>query len=105
MVTHLKELQQYARVLPAVNQLEYSPLAPLGNLSVYCQQHNIILQGFGWRRPEVLEHPHVADASRRHGRPPVQVVVQWFLQQGHVPLYKSKSLERLLEHAEVFSDI
>merc|ERR1712194_623625 len=70
------------------------------DLSAYCSQHGILLQGFGWNRPEVLESADVQEVAMEVAQPPLSVVAQWFLQQGLVPLYKTTRLERLLEFAE-----
>lgn len=101
MVKHLQELDGYARIKPSVNQLEYSPLAPLADVDTYCRKNDIVLQAFGWRHPDVLEHPKVRRLAEDLGRPPSEIVVLWMLQQGQAPLYQSQRLERLLEHAEV----
>eukprot|EP00928_Gymnodinium_smaydae_P079859 TRINITY_DN63691_c0_g1_i1.p1 TRINITY_DN63691_c0_g1~~TRINITY_DN63691_c0_g1_i1.p1 ORF type:complete len:313 (+),score=43.10 TRINITY_DN63691_c0_g1_i1:79-939(+) len=104
MVHHLLELREYAKILPSVNQVELSPLAPLHDLVAFCIEHDIVVQGFGWYRPEVLQHAKIQELSEQHGRPAAQIVTMWFLQQGLVPLYKSSKLDRLIEFATIFSD-
>eukprot|EP00929_Paragymnodinium_shiwhaense_P045637 TRINITY_DN23291_c0_g1_i2.p1 TRINITY_DN23291_c0_g1~~TRINITY_DN23291_c0_g1_i2.p1 ORF type:complete len:381 (+),score=96.23 TRINITY_DN23291_c0_g1_i2:173-1315(+) len=104
LVKHLEELQAYAEVPPSVNQLEYSPLAPWDDLNAYCKDHGILLQAFGWRRPETADSPAVQRAAAASGRSADEVLALWLLQHGQVPLYKSKNFERLLAHAELLDE-
>merc|ERR1711865_843918 len=85
MVKHLQELDRYARVKPSVNQLEYSPTVPLMDVDAYCRENGIVLQAFGWRHPDVLEHPTVRRLAAELGRSSSEVVVLWMLQQGQAP--------------------
>jgi len=104
LVKHLEELARYARILPAANQIEYSPSAPLQELVDYCHRHGIVVQAFGWLLPHVLELPKLLEVSKALGRPLVHVLLRWFLAQGISPLFKTEREERLLENAEALSD-
>jgi len=104
MLKHLRELARYARIQPAVNQIEYAPGAPLGELVEHCRSSGIVLEAFAWLLPHNLEQPGLRHVAARLGRPPVLVLMRWFLQQGMVPLWKTDREERVLENTEALSD-
>lgn len=104
MRKHMEELESYARIKPSATQMEYSPLAPLGDVVDYCQGHGMVLMAFGWMRPAILEQAAVQEAARELGRGRAEAVALWLLQIGHAPIYASSRLDRLLEHAMVASE-
>merc|ERR1712218_555835 len=103
-VKHLEELAKYARIMPAANQVEFSPRAPLQKLVQYCRDNNIVLEAFSWLTPHVLELPQLQEIADALERTAVQVLLRWFVMQGIAPLWQTQLEERLLENAAAFSD-
>ncbi|CAE7485016.1 yvgN, partial [Symbiodinium pilosum] len=107
LVKHLKELLSYARVPPAVNQIEYSPTAPLADVVDFCRAHGIVIEAFAWNRLEVLMQEELLELTHRLSPTPtlhrdfaMQVLMRWFMQQGMVPLFRSERQEVVLQTAE-----
>merc|ERR1719160_1388452 len=47
MRKHLEELLDYARVMPAVNQIEYHPYQVDSETFAFCKKYGIVVQAYG----------------------------------------------------------
>ncbi|CAE7238756.1 yvgN, partial [Symbiodinium natans] len=103
LVQHLQELLGYARIPPAVNQIEYSPTAPLMDVVHFCRSQGIVLEAFAWNRMEVFMQQELIelaqalspeDSMRRDFL--MQVLMRWFIQRGIVPLFRTERQEVVL---------
>ncbi|KAF5103212.1 hypothetical protein D0Z03_000256 [Geotrichum reessii] len=101
---HLKELFAYARIPPAVNQVELHPWLQRRALVAECQRHGIVLEAYS---PLTRAHKlggkdaGLAAVARRHARTEAQILVKWGLQRGFVVLPKSVHTERIKENFDV----
>ena len=86
----LKELLSYARIRPAVNQIELHPRLPQTQLVEYCQGHGICVTAYsplgrgGKTKAGLLTNPTVAQVAAVHGVSPASVLLRWNLQRGVV---------------------
>lgn len=106
-VKKLDELLQYARIIPATNQVESHPYLQQTRLFEYCQSKGIVFSAFSPlgspkrgpnnRRdddPILLEDPVVCDIAKQHDLSPAQVLIQWALQRGSAVVTKASTMER-----------
>lgn len=102
-VRHLDELLEYARVVPAVNQVEIHPFLYPHDLVRFCAENGIQLQSYSpLTQGARLNHPVVTQVARKHERTPAQVVLRWHLQHDLVPLPRSASREHIEENLGAF---
>lgn len=102
-IEHLEEMKSYAKVWPAVNQVEFSPFLFQGELLDYCQGNGIVLQAYSpLTRGARLRDPVLTRISSKHGKTAAQVMIRWALQHGVSPIPKSSHRGRLQENADVF---
>lgn len=100
---HIEELTGYARVLPAVNQVEMHPFLAQGAVRATCRAHRIAIEAYSpLTRGQRLGDPRVVDVAQRVGRTPPQVLLRWAVQHGAVVLPKSVRRERIEENAKIF---
>lgn len=100
---HLDELMANAKVVPAVNQVEFHPYLYQKRLLEHCGRHGIVVEAYSpLTRGERLDDPRLAEVARRHGKTSAQVLIRWCLQHGMVVLPKSVREERIRENAAVF---
>lgn len=104
MRPHLEELLRAAKIVPAVNQIEFHPYLQSRALLDYCSEHQIqveawspLMQGGG-----LLTDPVVQKIAQRRGRSAAQIVLRWDLQSGVVTIPKTVRTERLAENAGLF---
>ncbi|HEX5743877.1 MAG TPA: aldo/keto reductase [Candidatus Saccharimonadales bacterium] len=89
--------------VPVVNQIEWSPfghdMATLG----YCQENGIIIQAYSpLTRQERLDDDTLQRIASAYGKTPAQLLIQWNIQLGNVPIVKANSEEHLREDLDVF---
>jgi 2,5-diketo-D-gluconate reductase A len=88
-------------VVPAVNQIEWSPLLYDSGVLAAHQARNVVLEGYSALRGGTLAHPAIVAIAERRGRTPAQVVIRWHLQHGVVVIPKSVNPERIRSNADV----
>jgi diketogulonate reductase-like aldo/keto reductase len=111
----LRDLLSYARIRPAVLQVESHPYLTQDKLLRYCGQENIAYTAFsplgaqsyfsiGMADPAeaVLQNPVVTQIAAAHGRSPAQVVLRWAVQRGTSVVPKTVKAERMKENLALF---
>jgi methylglyoxal/glyoxal reductase len=102
-VAHLEELLSVSKVVPAVNQVEFSPFLFQRELLEYCRQHRIQLEAYApLTRGRKFDDPTLARIAKAHARSPPQVLLRWGLQHEIVEIPKSSHVARVEENARVF---
>lgn len=95
------------RLLPAVNQLEISPLcATEWRVARWCQRQGIAVQAYcplggyieGKGRP--LDRPEVKAVAKAAGCTPAQALLRWSVNNGFVPITRSLKPERMAQGLE-----
>jgi methylglyoxal/glyoxal reductase len=103
LLPFLKELEGYATVVPAVNQIEFSPFLFLKEEYDYCKNHNIQLQSYSpLTRGKKFNDRTLKAIADKHGKTPAQVLIRWNLEHGVSTIPKSSSRKRLQENFDVF---
>lgn len=95
------ELGEGSGTLPAVNQVEWSPLLFDRPVLEGHRERGVVLEGYSALRGGTLDHPAVRALAERHGRTPAQVILRWHLQHGVVVIPKSEKEERIRANAQV----
>jgi D-xylose reductase len=114
-VSLLRDLLNYARIPPAVLQVESHPYLTQEKLVRFCAEEDIAVTAFSplgalsyleldmaKANESVLQQKAVVDIAQRIGRPPAQVVLRWGVQRGNAIIPKTSKPERLLENAALF---
>ncbi|CAN6242841.1 unnamed protein product [Urochloa humidicola] len=104
----------YAKIKPAVNQIETHPYFQRDSLVKFCQKHGICVtahtplggstantEWFG--SVSCLDDPIINSLAEKYGKTPAQLVLRWGLQRNTVVIPKTSKVERLQENFEVFN--
>lgn len=103
MIHHLEELLGYARIIPAVNQVEFTPFLYLKDLLDFCRTHRIQLESYSpLTRGKKFNHPLLQELSKKYRKTPAQILIRWNLEHQVVVIPKSSRPERIEENADVF---
>lgn len=102
-VPQLDRLAEATGEMPAVNQIEWSPLLFDREVLEAHRERNVVLEGYSGLQGGVLEHDKVAEIARKHDRTAAQVVIRWHLEHGVVVIPKSRNAERIQANADVGS--
>lgn len=102
-VAHLEEMKKYAKILPAVDQVEFHPFLYQKELFEYCKKNDIVLEAY---RPltkgKKLDNEVFKEVAKKYSKSVAQILLRWSLQQGCIPIPKTVHKERILENVEVF---
>ena len=100
---HLQEIFKRFELVPAVNQVEFSPFLHQRKLLAFCREHHIQLEAYApLTQGAKLAHPVVKRVAEGVGRTPAQVLIRWALQHDLVVIPKSVRPERIVENASVY---
>jgi methylglyoxal/glyoxal reductase len=100
---HLDELLERASVVPAVDQVEFSPFLYQRELLEYCRERGIQLEAYSpLTRGRRLDDARLTAVASLHGKSTAQVLIRWALQHDLVVIPKSVRRERVRANADVF---
>ncbi len=97
----LDELKAATGVVPAVNQVEWSPKLFDRAVQDGHAQRGVALEGYSALRGGTLDDPVVVGIAKRLGASSAQVIIRWHLQHGVVVIPKSVDPERIRSNADV----
>jgi diketogulonate reductase-like aldo/keto reductase len=99
---HIKALMN-TEVLPMVNQIEYHPGYLQDETVKFCKDNGIAVEAWSpLGSGRVLENETLIDIAKKHNKSTAQVCIRFCIQNGIIPLPKSKTPERIRENINVF---
>lgn len=102
-IRHLEEMQSYANVKPAVNQVELHLFLQQPELVEYCRERDIVIEAYSpLAHAQDMKDLTVQAIAKKHGKSYAQIMLRWLVQQGHVVLPKSITPERIRENMAIF---
>jgi methylglyoxal/glyoxal reductase len=103
LARHLEELLASSAIVPAVDQVEFSPFLYQRGLLGYCRERGVQLEAYSpLTRGRRLDDPTLLAIAGRHGKTVAQVLIRWALQHDLVVIPKSVTRERILANADVY---
>ncbi|VEU20163.1 DEKNAAC100974 [Brettanomyces naardenensis] len=103
-IKHLEELFAYPdlKVIPAVNQVELHPWLMRDELVDYCTKKGITMEAFSpLTRGMWLNDPSLVKVAKKHGKNAGQVLINWSVSKGFIPLPKTATESRLASNLDV----
>ncbi len=102
-IRHLEEMKDYAKIMPAVNQVELHVFLQQPELVAYCRDHNILIEAYSpLARGHGIDNAQLAEIGKKHGKSPAQIMLHWLVEQGVVILPKSVTPHRIRENIDIF---
>ena len=111
----LRDVLSYARIKPAVHQIELHPYLTQNAMVRYCQEEDIAITAFSpfgadsylpldmaGENERVLTNPVLLKIAEAHERTPAQVALCWAMQRGTIPIPKTQSSQHLRENLDLF---
>lgn len=100
---HLEALFKTAKVIPAVNQIEFHPGYWQKELTEYCQSKNITVESWSpLARGKVFDNQILKDIAKAHQKSVSQICLRWIIQHDVIIIPKSNSPERIEENINIF---
>lgn len=111
-VAMLIDLLTYAKLKPAMNQVELHPYLQQRRLVEFCQYRNIAVTAYSplgspgnfalSGAPLLREDLVIKNIGEAHGKTPAQVLIRWAIERNTVAIPKSVHKERIEENINVF---
>lgn len=107
---HLDALKEVSDVVPAVNQIEISPLNTQKQLIKYCQEKGIAVEAMSTfshyrsskTRNEIMDNVVLKVIADKYNKSVAQIVLRWLIQQNVAVIPKSSSSGHLHENISIF---
>jgi diketogulonate reductase-like aldo/keto reductase len=112
--SQLADLVSYARIQPAVNQIECHPYLPQENIRKMCAVKNISVVSYAPlgrpgnlhdTDPILMEDPTVIRIAKEKGLTSAQVLLQWQIEKGLAAIPKSTSQDHMSENLGASSPV
>ena len=104
--SEIDELLGYARIAPAVNQIELHPRLPQTSLVEYCKAKGIVVTAYSplgrgdVKKAGLLSSPVVERIAKDKGVSPAAVLLRWNMQRGVVVIPKSSNPMRVQQNVQ-----
>ncbi|MBA0756298.1 hypothetical protein Gogos_022201 [Gossypium gossypioides] len=107
----LGDILAFAKIPPAVNQVELNPLWQQKKLREFCKANGILLtayaplgaQGTIWGSNRILECELLKEIAKQKGKTVAQICLRWGYEQGISILVKSFNKDRMKSNLEIFN--
>ncbi|CAK9185365.1 unnamed protein product [Ilex paraguariensis] len=105
----LQDLLTFAKVSPAVNQVESHPVWQQPALHNLCKSTGVHLSAYSplgspgsWVKGEILKEPILTEIAEMLNKSPAQIALRWGIQSGHSVLPKSVNEPRIKANLNIF---
>ncbi|KAI9135910.1 NADP-dependent oxidoreductase domain-containing protein [Paraphysoderma sedebokerense] len=105
-LTLLKEMLGFARVKPAVLQIELHPYLPQRETVKFCRDNNIVVTAYAplgaGQEPRLMDDPVVKEVAEKYKKTPAQVLISYHVQNNVVTIPKSVHAERIRSNLQTY---
>ena len=104
-IHHLERLINECDVIPAINQVEITPLFTQKPLLDFCKKHNILVMAytpFARMDERLFTNEKLISISKKYNKYPTQIILKWNIQQGRCVIPKTANPERLKDNFNIF---
>ena len=105
-VEHLTQLEKYARITPAVNQVEMHVFLQQDKLAEYCRNRQIVIEAYSpLAHAKEMDNAVINELAGKYGKSYAQIMLRWALQKDAVILPKSVTPQRIKENLDILDFI
>jgi len=101
----LERLLDKCDIVPAVNQVEITPVFTQKPLLEFCRKHQILVMAytpFGRMHEKIVQNPVLLSLQEKYNRPLTQLILHWNIAQGRCVIPKSSNVQRLRDNFNIF---
>lgn len=103
MVPHLAELLRDSKVVPAVNQVEFTPFLYQAKLLAFCRQNGIQMEAYSpLTKGRRLGDRRLQAVAAKYRKTLAQVILRWCLEKEVVAIPKAARPEHIRENTQIF---
>ncbi len=107
----LFDLLTYAKIRPAMIQIELHPYNAQTELINYCRRENITVTAYSplgrqgvdrIKEPKLFDEAIIKQIALKHKKTPAQILLNWGIKRGTVVIPKSVNNKRIRENSQIF---
>ena len=91
-----------SEIKPMIDQIEHTPLMHDEKLISFCKENDIQIMAWGPLLRGNLENKKMEEIAEKYNKTTAQLLLRWNIQQGIIPIPKSKNEQRLQHNIDVF---
>ncbi|GKD43105.1 NADPH-dependent codeinone reductase 1-4 [Tanacetum coccineum] len=107
----IEEILSFAKIPPAVNQVEMNPVWQQKRLNDFCKRNDILLTGYSplgasgakWGHNRVMESDVLQDIAKARGKTIAQIALRWIYEQGVSFVVMSFNKDRMQQNIDIFN--
>lgn len=107
------DLITYAKIMPAINQIELHPYNQQNELVNFCKYKTIEVTAYSplgspannkkqENPPRLFDDEKINDLANKYNKTPAQILIRWAIQRGTVAIPKSVTLKNIKNNIDVF---
>lgn len=101
-IKHLQQLETYAEILPATNQVEMHVFLQQQELRSYCREHKIIIEAYSpLAHAKDMDNEVIKGLAKKYSKSYAQIMLRWALNQDVVIIPKSTNPDRIKENVDI----
>lgn len=104
-IHHLEKLMNECEIVPAINQIEITPMFTQKPLVEFCQKHGILVMAytpFARMHEKLFTNQNLLNIAQKYDKEPTQIILRWNIQQGRCVIPKTANENRLKENFDIF---
>lgn len=101
-ICHLSYLLENCKIKPMIDQIEHTPLMHDQDLINFCKENEIQIMAWGPLLRGNLANDKIEQIAEKYNKTMAQLLLRWNVQQGIIPIPKSKNEERLFQNISIF---
>ena len=104
-IHHLEQLMNECDIVPAINQIEVTPMLTQKPLIEFCKNHGILTMAytpFARMHEKLFNNSALIELANKYNKKPTQIILRWNIQQGRCVIPKSSNKERIKENFDIF---
>jgi diketogulonate reductase-like aldo/keto reductase len=102
-VKHLEGMKKYAKVMPAVNQVELHIFLQQPELLEYCRDNDIVVEAYSpLAHAKSMDDVAISEMAAKYKKTYAQIMLRWCIQKDLVVLPKSVTPSRIRENISIF---
>jgi len=103
LMPFLYELETYANVAPALNQIEFTPWLFVKDVLDFCKDKHIQLQSYSpITRGKKFDDARLQQLCKKYNKTPAQIILRWNIEHGVSTIPKSANPARIEENFNIF---
>ena len=101
-IKHLKQLESYAEIMPAVDQVEMHIFLQQQELNNYCREQKIVIEAYSpLAHAKEMDNDLIKRLAEKYNKSYAQIMLRWAMQRDVVVIPKSVNPERIKENMDI----